>query len=72
MNRGLKITPETVEEVAVKIMISPSVHSLTKEIIDRSAGRDPVDAYYDVLLALKVIGARMHKAVGLTGMPHPL
>lgn len=42
-----------------KIMADPSVHSLTKTTIELGLNRDPVEAYYDVLLAAEALKAIM-------------
>ena len=41
------------------VMEDPAVHFLTKDIIRMAEGKDPVDAYYDVLLAAKVLKAEL-------------
>lgn len=47
------------------IMNDPSVHHLTKDILKMAMEKDPLDAYYDVMLAAKVLKAEMEKALGL-------
>ena len=56
-----------------EIMTNPSVHNLTKHVLELAQGKDVVDAYYDVLLAAKVLATEMDTALGVTdtkeGMP---
>lgn len=47
-----------------KILADPGVHSLTKRTIEAGRGKDPVDAYYDVLLAAEALKAIMDHQLG--------
>ena len=46
---------KTGQEMARGVLNNPSVHTLTKDIIRMGMNKDCVDAYYDVLLAAKVL-----------------
>ena len=48
----------------MEVMESNSVHTITKDILIMSEGKDPVDAYHDVLLAAKVLKREMMVALG--------
>ena len=41
------------------VMTSNTAHNFTKEILRQSEGRNPVDNYYDVLLALEILKTEM-------------
>lgn len=41
------------------VIADPGVHHLTRAVLQASEGKDPVDAYYDVLLALAVLKIEM-------------
>ena len=47
-----------------KILADPSVHDLTKRTITAGRTKDPVDAYYDVLLAAEALKAIMDHQLG--------
>jgi hypothetical protein len=53
-----------------EVMNSPSVHNLTKAVLNLSGG-DCVDAYHDVLLAAKVLKREMMVALGRINDDHP-
>jgi len=38
-----------------EVMSDPAVHNLTKDVLRLTQGKDPVDAYYDVMLAASVL-----------------
>jgi len=42
-----------------EVIADPSVHNFTKIILEAAADKDCVDAYYDVLLAAKVLEKEM-------------
>jgi hypothetical protein len=46
-----------------KILSDPSIHTFTKNIITEGLTKDPVDAYYDALLAVRVLKDEMEKAL---------
>ena len=48
-----------------EIMADPTVHNLTKYVIALAMDKDPVDAYYDVQLALDVIRERMEAVLNM-------
>jgi len=53
----------TYRDVA-EIMADPAVHDLTKRTIEAGRAKDPVDAYYDVLLAAQALKAIMDYHLG--------
>ena len=48
-----------------EVMQSQSVHNLTKAVLKLSEGKDIVDSYHDVKLALEVLRDEMETALGL-------
>ena len=44
-------------------MESPGVHTLAKDILRMSEGKDVVDRYYDVLLAANILKKEINKAM---------
>lgn len=47
-----------------RVMADQTVHTLTKEVLIASEGKDVVDRYFDVKLALDVLRSEMDKALG--------
>lgn len=47
------------------VLDSPSTHDLTKDILNLAQGKDPVDMYHDVKLALRVLEIEMKKSLGI-------
>lgn len=48
-----------------KVLASPSVHNLTKQILRDAMTKDCVDVVYDVELAAKLLRERMNLILGL-------
>ena len=48
-----------------EVMKSQGVHNLTKDVLKLSEGKDVVDRYYDVKLALEVLRDEMETTLGL-------
>ncbi len=48
-----------------QILSDPGTHRLVREVLDLTARRDPVDAYYDVLTACDILKRRMDELLGV-------
>lgn len=53
------------EEKFNHVMRANDVHNFTKEVIRKGVTLDAVDAYYDALLAVEILRARMDAALAL-------
>jgi hypothetical protein len=67
----MKINTTQIDNQIEEILASPSIHSLTKDILRQGIQRDCVDAYFDTLLAAELLGARMANRLAGCGAPMP-
>jgi hypothetical protein len=49
-----------------RLMKDPTVHDLTKRVLELSEDKDIVDRYYDVMSVVDVLKAEMDAALGWT------